>query len=154
MITALQMYQAEHSPQGTYGYLDTTRIRADAGSQFTSTAFADYCITQGINLVLDAPRKQYQNHLAKRTWQTVTSTACSLLVHARLPDTFWYHALTYSTYIFNALPVRGLLDADTDVPSTPQELFFGTKPRISHLRIFGCPVIIRKWTSLDNTHGR
>jgi len=38
MITALQMYQAEHSPQGTYGYLDTTRIRADSGSQFTSTA--------------------------------------------------------------------------------------------------------------------
>jgi hypothetical protein len=58
MISALQLYQAEHSPRGNYGYLDTTRIRADAGSQFISHAFADYCIEQGINLVLAAPRKQ------------------------------------------------------------------------------------------------
>jgi transposase InsO family protein len=154
MISALQLYQAEHSPRGNYGYLDTTRIRADVGSQFTSHAFADYCIEQGINLVLAAPCKQYQNHLAERTWQTVTSTARSLLVHARLPDTFWYHALAYSTYIFNVLPVQGLRGEDPDVPATPHELFFGTKPRVGHLHTFGCPVIIRKWTCSDNTHGK
>jgi transposase InsO family protein len=61
------LQQADHSPAGTYGYLDTERIRADAGSQFTSGAFASYCTKDGINLVLAAPKKQYQNHLAEHT---------------------------------------------------------------------------------------
>jgi hypothetical protein len=154
VVAALQQYQADHSPTGTYGYLDTDRIRTDAGSQFTSAEFAQYCIQHGIKLMLAAPRKQYQNHLAERTWQTVTSTARSLLIHARLPDTFWFHALAYSTYIFNVLPVRGLRNDDTEQPDTPHELFFGTKPRIGHLRVFGCPVVIRKWTSSDNSNGK
>jgi transposase InsO family protein len=108
VVAALHQYQADHSPAGTIGFLDTTKIRADAGSQFTSKPFAKYCVQQGIKLGLAAPKKQYQNHLAERTWQTVTSTARSLLIHARLPDTFWYHALACATYIFNVLPVRGL----------------------------------------------
>jgi uncharacterized protein YdcH (DUF465 family) len=154
LVAALREYHADHSPTGTYGYLNTEKIRADAGSQFTSSKFAEYCIQNGIKLGLAAPKKQYQNHLAERTWQTVTSTARSLLIHARLPDTFWFHALVYSTYIFNALPVRGLRGEDTDVPTTPHELFFGTKPRIGHLRTFGCPVVIRKWTSSDKSNGK
>jgi hypothetical protein len=153
-VAALREYQADHSPTGSYGYLNTERIRADAGSQFTSANFADYCIQHRIKLGLVAPKKQYQNHLAKQTWQTVTSTARSLLIHAQLPDAFWYHALVYSTYIFNVLPVRGLRGVDTDVPATPHELFFGTKPCISHLRTFGCPVRIRKWTSSDKSNGK
>jgi len=154
VVAALQEYQADHSPSGTYGYLNTERIRADAGSQFMAAAFADYCIQHGVKVSLAAPKKQYQNHLAKRTWQMVTSTARSLLIHARLPETFWYHALAYSTYIFNVLPVHGLSDDDPDIPSTPHELFFGTKPHISHLRVFGCPVIIRNRTSSDQSNGK
>jgi hypothetical protein len=60
----------------------------------------------------------------------------------------------YSTYIFNALPIHGLSINNTDVPSTPHELFFGRKPSIAHLRVFGCPVVIRKWTSSDHTNGK
>jgi transposase InsO family protein len=152
VVAALQEYQADQSPTGSYGYLNTERIRADARSQFTGVEFADYCIQHGIKLSLAAPKKQYQNHLAERTWQTVTSTARLLLIHSRLPDTFWYLALVYSTYIFNALPVRGLSGDHPDVPSTPHELFFGTKPRIHHLRVFGCSV--RKWTSFDRSNGK
>jgi len=99
VVAILKEFQADQTPSGTYGYLNTDRIRTDAGSQFISTEFADYCIEHGINLSLAAPKKQYQNHLAERTWQTITSTTRALLTHARLPDSFWYHALCYSTYI-------------------------------------------------------
>jgi hypothetical protein len=51
-------------------------------------------------------------------------------------------------------PVRGLRDADTEIPATPHALFFGTKPRIGHLRTFGCPVVIRKWTASDKSNGK
>jgi hypothetical protein len=154
MVSALREYQANHSPTGTYGFLSTERIRADAGSQFTSNTFAKYCVQHGIKLRLTTPKKQYQNHLVEHTWQTVTSTSRSLLIHARLPDTFWYHALAYSTYIFKVLPVRGLCGEDTDVPPTPHELFFGTKPHISHLQTFGCPVVICKWTASDKSNDK
>jgi hypothetical protein len=154
VVSALREYQANHSPTGTYGFLSTERIRADAGSQFTSNTFTKYCVQHGIKLRLTTPKKQYQNHLMERTWQTVTSTARSLLIHARLPDTFWYHALAYSTYIFKVLPVRGLRGEDTDVPPTPHELFFGTKPHIGHLQTFGCPVVICKWTASDKSNDK
>ncbi len=71
-----------------------------------------------------------QNHLAERTWQTTSTIARSLLIHAHLPDTFWYHTLLYTTYIFNVLPVRGVKD-EQDYPATPYELFFQGKPTVA-----------------------
>jgi transposase InsO family protein len=129
VIAALQKFQAEHSFLKELGHLDTEKIRADAGSEFDSALFAQHCIDKGIRLTLAAPKKQCQNHLAERTWQTISSIARSLLVHARLPDTFWYQALIYATHIFNVLPVRGLRN-QAEVPSTPHELFYGVKPCI------------------------
>jgi len=130
VIDTLTRYQADHGHVGNYGYLDITRIRADSGSQFTSQEFWDHCWAAGINLTLAAPKKQYQNHLAERSWQTIGAMARSLLVHARLPDSFMFHALLYSCHIFNVLPVKGLyLNGQV---GTPFELFQGSKPRISH----------------------
>jgi hypothetical protein len=88
--------------------LDTEKIRVDANTEFYSSLFSQHSINAGIKLVLAAPKKQYQNHLAERTWQTVCNIARSLLVHARLPDTFWFQAICYAAQIFNVLPVRGL----------------------------------------------
>jgi transposase InsO family protein len=100
VIKAIKKYQACNLSADTYGYTDIKRIRSDAGTQFTSEEFATYCTNNGIRLSLAAPKKQYQNHLAERTWQTISSMARTLLVHARLPDTFWFHAIVYVTYIF------------------------------------------------------
>jgi transposase InsO family protein len=110
VVQILQRYQADYGHVGNYGYLNIECIRADAGSQFTSQEFKKYCWTAGIQLVLAAPKKQYQNHLAERTWQTVSTMARSLIVHAHLPDTYMYHALVHACKIFNVLPVKGLQD--------------------------------------------
>jgi hypothetical protein len=138
VIDTLLRYQADYGHIGNYGYLDIARIRADSGTQFMSQDFKDHCWQAGITLSLAAPKKQYQNHLAERSWQTIGNMARSLLVHARLPDSFMHHALTNSCHIFNALPVKGLyLHGHV---STPFELFQGAKPRIGHFRVFGCPI--------------
>jgi transposase InsO family protein len=99
VIDCLTRHQAEHGHTGNYGYLDIARIRADAGSQFTSLEFKQFkqhCWTSGRNISLAAPKKQHQNHLVERTWQSVSTMARSLLVHARLSDSFMYLALLYS----------------------------------------------------------
>jgi len=152
VIDTLLRYQADYGHIGNYGYLDIARIRADSGTQFTSQEFKDHCWQAGISLSLAAPKKQYQNHLAERSWQTIGNMARSLLVHARLPDSFMHHALVYSCHIFNALPVKGLfLNGHV---STPFELFQGVKPKIGHLQVFGCPITARHWTTAENTNGK
>jgi transposase InsO family protein len=152
VIDTLTRYQADHGHVGNYGYLDIARIHADSGSQFTSDEFRDHCWQAGISLSLAAPKKQYQNRLAKRSWQTISTMARSLLLHARLPDSFMFHSLVYSCKIFNVLPVKGLY-MHWHV-GTPFELFQGAKPCISEFRVFGCPVTARKWTTSQNSAGK
>jgi hypothetical protein len=68
-----------------------------------------------------------------------------MLVHARLPGMYLYHALLHACNVFNILPLKDLLTLDGTV-STPFELFVGSKPMVSHFRVFGCPCIAKKWT--------
>jgi hypothetical protein len=152
VIDTLTRYQADHGHIGNYGYLDIAHIWSDSSSQFTSSEFKQHCWEAGIHLSLAAPKKLHQNHLAEWTWQSFGTIARSLLVHARLPDSFMFHALLYSCHIFNVLPVKGLYS--NGQVSTPYELFQGTKQRIQHFRVFGCPVIVRKWTAADKSNGK
>jgi hypothetical protein len=138
---------------GTYGYLDLERIRADAGSQFTSEEFSTYCREVGIQLVLAAPKKQHQKHLAECTWRTISSMGRSLLVHARLPHITMYHALVYACHIFNVLPVCGPLNEE-EIPAMPYQLFFDKCPMILKYRVFSCPTIACHWVTLNKTNGK
>jgi hypothetical protein len=61
--------------------------------------------------------------------------ARSLLVHARLPDQYHYHAILYATSIFNILPIRDLYTHD-GAATTPFYLFTGNKPLLAHYRVF------------------
>ncbi len=119
-------------------------IRADAGSQFTSLEFRNFCRDEGINLSLAAPKQQWQNHYAERMWQTINSTARAMLVHARAPDCYKFHAVVYATAVFNILPVGGLYDKDGQATS-PHELMTGRKAMIADFRVFGCPAVAKKW---------
>jgi hypothetical protein len=61
-VEALKYYQAEHSAPEEYCYVNIECIRADYGSQFTSTAFHMYCTESGINLFLAGPKKHDNYH--------------------------------------------------------------------------------------------
>jgi hypothetical protein len=56
----------------------------------------------------------------------VSSIARLLLIHARLPDTFWYYALHYAAHIFNVLLTQRIKET-MDFPSTSYGLFFSYK---------------------------
>ena len=53
-----------------------------------------------------------------------------------LPMHLWVEAAKTTMYVQNHNPHRVLKN------KTPKEVFFGKKPEVSHLRIFGCPVYI------------
>jgi hypothetical protein len=149
VVETILQYGADYKMADEFGYLDIDRIRADAGSEFTSGPFKQFCATHKIKLSLAAPKRQDNNHLAERSWQTIHKMARSMLVHARLPDQYHYHAIRYAASVFNILPVKNLYNAEGEIAS-PHELFCGSKPTISQYRVFGCPEVAKRSVVLND----
>jgi len=53
-------------------------------------------------------------------------------LEACLPDSWWEFAFATATHVYNHTPIKYLKW------KTPQEIFTGEKPKISHLHVFGC----------------
>ncbi len=121
VIKTIRQYTADCGSVDEFGYIDIEMIRSDAGNQFTSKEFQEFCRDERINLSLAAPKKQAQNHFAECTWQTANNMAHSVIVHAHLPGSFLYHAIRYASAAFNILPVKGLVNKDGK-SATPAEL--------------------------------
>jgi hypothetical protein len=63
--------------------------------------------------------------------------AVKTMIHDQdLPMHLWDEATRTSVYVQNKLS-HGALGF-----KTPKEMFFGKKPEVSHLKIFGCPVFV------------
>src|SRR5436190_7933528 len=61
--------------------------------------------------------------------------ARTMLFGANSPNKLWTEAISAAVYLKNRLPhssLRGNI--------TPHEMWFGTKPSLSHLRVFGCAI--------------
>ena len=63
--------------------------------------------------------------------------AARVMLHDQdLPMHLWAEAARTMVYVQNCTPHRVLEN------NTPEELFFGRKPEVNHLRIFSCPVYV------------
>jgi hypothetical protein len=60
-----------------------------------------------------------------------------MLFHDRLPDIYPYHALLHVCNVFSIPPLKGLVTADSTVTTT-FDFFVGSKPIISHFKVFEC----------------
>ena len=59
-----------------------------------------------------------------------------MLSGAKLGQEFWAEAVETSFYLVNRSPSSALED------KTPQEVWTGKKPSISHLSVFGCDAYV------------
>ena len=55
------MFQFRFGEIDQFGWWDSERISADAGTQFTSTEFKEECQTRGVRQTLAAPKHQEIN---------------------------------------------------------------------------------------------
>eukprot|EP00253_Pinus_taeda_P030340 PITA_30340 len=80
--------------------------------------------------------------------KTLMERARSMLNGARLGQEFWEEAVDTACYLVNMSPSSALED------KTPQEVWTGKKPSLSHLRVFGCDAYVHvpkeKRTKLDS----
>ncbi|MCO5574123.1 hypothetical protein L7F22_027902 [Adiantum nelumboides] len=92
---------------------------SDHGSEFTSHQFVDYCAEFGIHRELSNVGTPLENGVVERKNRTVVEMGRTMLEHRDLPRYLWAPRFV--------------------VPqATPYEVYFGQKPSITHLHIFGC----------------
>ena len=54
-----------------------------------------------------------------------------------LPLSFWDYALETAAFMLNRAPSKS-------VETTPYELWFGNKPKLSFLKVWGCDAYVKK----------
>ena len=109
-------------------------FRSDNGGEFTSNEFKDLCKDSGIKRELSTPYNPQQNGITERKNRTIMEAAREMLHDKDLPMHLWAEATRTTVYVQNHAAYRVLKK------KTPEEVFSGKKPKVNHLRIFGCPI--------------
>ena len=105
-------------------------LRTDHGTEYMG-ALKRWCRRKGVVRQLSAPRTPKQNGRAERYNRTVLERMRAMLLDAMMLKCFWTFGLDTAAYTRNRIPVKGQV-------VTPYEKFWGVRPDISHLRVFGC----------------
>ena len=130
------MFQSIFGKIDKFGWWYLEIISVDAGTQFNSTEFKEEFRTSGVQLVLEAPEHQEMNGQVKVTWRTFRTIAHSLIVYARVLEAYIHFSLMYTVdHIFPVLPIKDL-QTNTAIRPCHLNLLSGTKPYVSHLRVF------------------
>ena len=103
-----------------------------------------WCTENHVKLTIAGPKHQEQNGFVEVTYKSLGKMARSMLVHARLPMTFYHLAIDYACLILQILPHKGLRDKDGK-PVTIYEVIHKKKPRICRFKVFGCPVVFKQY---------
>ncbi len=106
-------------------------LRTDAGTEFTNAKVRKMLNEKGIRLELAETDIHEHNGTAERYNRTHQNKIRALLFDAGFPNAFWGWASDAATYIYNRVPHT----ANGDL--TPYEKFFGRRPNISNIRVFG-----------------
>ena len=111
-------------------------IRTDNGGEFTSSEFEAHLQSEGVKHELTIPKNPEQNGVAEHMNRTLVETVRSLLFYANLSHKFWGEALSTAAYLRNRSPTKAVKGM------TPYEAWTGEKPKVDHLRIFGCQAFV------------
>ena len=107
-------------------------LQTDNGGEYLSKEFESYLQSRGIHHELSAPYSPAQNGVAERFNRTLMESARAMMAQAGLSERYWAEAVATAAYLRNRVPTRSLKK------TTPYEKWYGRKPDLSHIRVFGC----------------
>ncbi len=110
-------------------------LRADNGGEFIGHHFKEWLSNHGIKLETSAPHTPEQNGVSERANRTIMEAARSLIHAKNVPLELWGEAIACAVYTLNRVSTK-------TTPNTPYQNWFGTKPDVSNLRIFGSTAYI------------
>ena len=108
-------------------------LRTDNGGEYLSGEFKEYLKSRGIRHELTVPYSPQQNGVAERMNRTLMESARAMIAHAGLPNSYWGEAVATAAYVRNRMPTTAIKNNQT-----PYERWYGRKPNVNHLRVFGC----------------
>ena len=126
------------------GYKLFMYLRADAGTNFKSQEFKDWCVDNNIELTFAGPKHQEQNAFVERAHGTASRMSRTMLVRAHLPINFFLLAYDYACKLLRVLPAKNLNDIDGN-PTTTYAILHKKKPRIGRFKVFGCPCVFKRY---------
>lgn len=107
-------------------------LRTDKGGEFCSNDFHSFCEEQGIQRELTAPHTPQHNGVVERKNRTIMGMARSMLKCYDLPNYLWAEAVATVIHVINRAPTNAVQGR------TPMEVWTGSKPKVTHFRVFGC----------------
>ena len=106
-------------------------LRSDGGKEYFSNGFTTYPRKEGIRREFSCRHTPQQNGVAERKNRHIVEVARAMMNEKNLPKWYWAEAANTAVYLMNRCTASGVHDV------TPHEKFFGRKPNLSHVRIFG-----------------
>ncbi|GAQ92416.1 hypothetical protein KFL_010110020 [Klebsormidium nitens] len=110
-------------------------VQTDRGGEYVNEGMTALLGKRGTVQRTTAGHSPGQNGSAERLNRTLEETARALLEDAGLKPELWAEAMVTANYTRNRVPssVHG---------KTPWEMFYGKKPNLSYLRVFGARAFI------------
>lgn len=112
------------------------RLRSDGGLEFCNEDVRKFLLQYSIKHEVTTPRAPEQNGFIERQNRTVVESAKAMLHDRELPLFLWAEATNTAVYLKNRTATNVLSG------STPYEKWFGKKPTVKHLRVFGCDAYV------------
>lgn len=107
-------------------------LRSDNGKEYTSEQFTTFCEGAGIEHQFTAPYTPQQNGVSERKNRTIMEMVRCMLHEKGLPKEYWAEAANTAVFLLNRLPTKAV-DG-----KTPFEAWYGYKPLLKNIKIFGC----------------
>src|SRR5260221_9694382 len=107
-------------------------FRCDGGGEFDNSDVKTLLSEAGIQFAKGIPYTPELNGCAERDNRTIVEAARSIFhSHVKLPQSMWAEIIQTAVYILTRT-------GNSSIPGkTPYELWYGRKPKITHLRVIG-----------------
>ena len=81
-----------------------------------------------------------RNGVSEHRNRTLLDIVRSMMYLTDLPLSFWGYALETTAFTFNRAPSKS-------IETTPYELWFSSKPRLSFLKVWSCDAYVKKFST-------
>ena len=113
-------------------------LTSDRGGEFISHEFNNFCIERGIKRQVSAPGTPEQNGIAERRNKYIMDCAKTLMIEKNIAIKYCKEAISTAVHTLNRVQLK------KDSFKTPYELWYGYKPNVSYLKVFGSKCYILK----------
>jgi hypothetical protein len=106
-----------------------------------------WCKNEVITLDYAVPYTPQLNGKAEKLNRTLVEKARAMLFDSNLDSEMWGEAVLNTTYLLNRSPT-------VTIDTTPSEKWYGKKPDMNRIKLFGCKAYAKKLTQLKKFESR